>query len=131
MINLWKNKKKNGAILFEEWLDKCLGYNLPDNIKGYNFNLYENSEDGVFDVQLIGAPEYDPDDDDWACEEIFSTKENVFYLSAQDWEECQKICVQLVDTYLKTGKYAEILKKSEAVTVGFVDGELEVVFCNV
>lgn len=37
-------------------------------------------------------------------------------------------CIDLIKQYLEQGKYAFILKQSNAVTAGFVDGDLEVVY---
>ena len=117
---------------FAAWLDAALGAGpLPEEIVAFNFNLYESSEDAeppLFDVQLIGAPSYDADDPDWACDEIYSTGENLFTLSAEDWEACLADVIGLVEQYLSDGQYADLFHAKQALTVGFVDGDLEVVF---
>ena len=33
----------------------------------------------------------------------------------------------MVEEYLKNGKYADILSSAEAVAIGFVDGDLEII----
>ena len=112
---------------FEAWLDRFLEKGLPENIVAVNFNLYECDEETEFDVQLIGSSEYDEDDPDWACSDEFSTGEDVLAVTADGWEKCQSKCAALVRRYLRGGKYAEALNDLAAVTVGFVDGDLEVV----
>lgn len=39
---------------------------LPKDIVALNFGLYE-----PYGIELIGAKEYNAEDDDWACEEDF------------------------------------------------------------
>lgn len=57
---------------FETWLNKYLILDFPPEVKAINFNFYESSGgEDEFDVQLIGAPQYDRDDPDWACNAIF------------------------------------------------------------
>lgn len=114
---------------FEEWLNKYLIRGLPSDVQAVNFNLYESSEsDEDFDIQLIGAPEYDHDDPDWACNAIFSTGEDLCHIKATDWEECLQIILAYVQKYLSNGKYVESVANLQAITVGFVDGDLEIVF---
>lgn len=116
---------------FSDWLDSVLAENTFAGVKAFNFNLYEDCENGnaVFSVQLIGAPAYDAEDSDWACEEIFSTGENLFYISdCDDWDECLQIFADLLEEYFEKGKYANKLKDSEAVAYGFVDGDLEIAY---
>ena len=36
-----------------------------------NGNLYESEDDNRFDVQLVGCPEFDEENEDWACNEVF------------------------------------------------------------
>ena len=112
---------------FETWLNKQLGGTVPANVIAFNFNLYEKS-DTEFDLQCIGSPEYDPDDSDWACNEIFSSGEDLCPLTAADWEACLEKAVEYLKKYLLSGQYAALLSGAKAVTVGFVDGDLEVVF---
>lgn len=119
----------NQYEFFEAWLNKYLISGISSDVQAMNFNLYESSEtDEDFDVQLIGASGYDHDDPDWACNAIFSTGEDLCRIKAIDWEECQQIVIAYVKKYLSTGKYAKNILNLQAVTVGFVDGDLEIIF---
>ena len=116
---------------FELWLDKHLINELLPNVQAVNFNLYEASRgERDFDMQLIGAPKYDPDDSDWACDAIFTTGEDLCPLKATDWEDCLQIAMEYIQKYLSSGTYAKKLKDLLAVTVGFVDGDLEIILEN-
>lgn len=116
---------------FETWLNKYLMFELPPEVKAVNFNLYESSGgDDEFDVQLIGAPLYEHDNPDWACNAIFSTGEDLCSIKAVDWENCLQIVMEYIQKYLSFGTYAKKLKNLIAVTVGFVDGDLEIVLKN-
>lgn len=112
---------------FSKWLDSNLEQ-LPSGVIAVNFNLYEGSNQ-TYDIQLIGTDKFDEDDDDWACEEIFSTGENIFFIprteDIEDWEDGLSFIIKMVKRYLENGKYANMLKQSQAVGVGFVDGDIE------
>ena len=117
--------------LFEKWLNSILVENTFEGVKAFNFNLYEDYDENntVFMVQLIGAPSYDSDNSDWACEEIFSTGENLFQIpNCNDWEVCLQIFEEAIKRFITDGKNANVLLKSEAVTYGFVDGDLEIAY---
>lgn len=115
------------ANTFSEWLDSILKEFDSDEIIAFNFNLYENSEDGIYDVQLIGSTDYDPDDDDWACNEAFSSGEDIFSFAADDWEVALEECVGMVKSYLSSGSYRSKLLAAKAIAAGFVDGDLELI----
>ncbi len=113
---------------FETWLNKHLGVDIPSKVHAVNFNLYEaSSGDNEFDVQLIGAQEYDRNNSDWACHAIFSTGEDLCPIKSNDWEECLELVIKYVHRYLLEGEYALKLQNFLAVTVGFVDGDLEII----
>lgn len=112
------------------WIDSVLSEELPSDIVAYAFNLYEGNTD--FHVQLIGAGSFDEDDADWACDELYTTGENIFLIprtvAGQDWEKGLEYSVQMVQEYLKSGTNKQVLLSSQGVGVGFVDGDIEIVF---
>ena len=113
---------------FNTWLNKHLISGISPRVQAVNFNLYESSGGkNKFDVQLIGAPKYDQNNPDWACNAIFSTGEDLCSIEANDWKDCLQIVTQFVQKYLSDGMYANKMTNLIAVTVGFVDGDLEVV----
>ena len=70
----------------EDWLLE-LSHNevIPENIVALNFGIFE-SENG-YCVYLIGSESYDVDDDDWACDEVFTTRDQPFVIECEsDWE---------------------------------------------
>lgn len=72
------------------------------------------------------------DDDDWACDAAFSSGEALFELPhsivGADWQKGQQAAKRLVKNYLAQGKQAERLKASRAISVGFVAGDIEIVY---
>lgn len=130
---------------FAAWLDALLENNeMPENTKAFNFNLYEDrideeSDEKVYGIQLIAADRFDPDfdpyeDDSWACYEVWTSEEDIFYISLSDEEDksgeyAQEIYIELVKEYFGNGKYADILT-SKPVGIGFVDGDLEIINKN-
>ena len=119
---------------FRDWLNDILQNNRFENVKAFNFNLYEDADENdspFFSVQLIGAPFYNPENDDWACNELYSSEENLFIIdNCEDWEDCLDIATKLIREYLYDEKCSVVLRLAEVVAVGFVDGDLEVVSYN-
>lgn len=116
----------------EEWLDSLELDDMPDGIIAYNINLYEGDE--TYDLQLIGSDEFDKDDPDWACSEVYSSEEEICYIEMTDevgdWENAQKLFAQCVKEYLEDGKYADVLKSAKAIGIGFVDGDIELLYLD-
>jgi len=121
---------------FADWLDNLLeNNNMPENTQAFNFNLYEEAEgDCVYGVQIIASDRFDADDDgDWACYEIWSSEEDIFCVSASDeddksWQAFQKFITEIICDYLENGKYKNVLLNSQGIGVGFVDGEIDIIF---
>lgn len=118
---------------FVNWLDNILENNdMPDETISFCFNLYEESvEDSVYAVQLVACEAFDETDPDWACEECWSSEEDIFCVelsdeAEKDWKAAQKLITGWVEEYLGNGKYADILT-SKSVGIGFVDGDVEII----
>ncbi|MDE6780435.1 MAG: hypothetical protein K2J40_03125 [Ruminococcus sp.] len=117
---------------FTEWLDNLLENNdIPADTKAFNFNLYDEEGD-VFGVQLIASDRFDPDGDEWACCEIWSSEEDVFFVDASDEDDkspeaFEKFITDIVSDYIRTGTYGDVLG-FVPVGIGFVDGDLNIIF---
>lgn len=126
-----KGSQANNYELLSSWLDKILEQELPEGIMAFNFNLYEGSE-GTYDIQLIGSDEFDEDDGDWACTDYFTTGENICYIKRtkeiEDWEDGLNYIRKLVEQYLNEGRNTYILKSANAVGIGFVDGDIDIIY---
>lgn len=115
---------------FAAWLDSVLAAPVPSTIAGFNLNLYEAQT--CFHAQLIGASRFDRDDDSWAADEVFSTGENIFRLPHESvgatWRDGINATNKFLLHYILSGTRADILRAAKAVTVGFVDGDLQPVW---
>ena len=112
----------------QNWIDNVLQKDIPDNVVAFCFNLYEEA-DGSWGMELVGTDWFDLEDEDWACNEVtdFDTRDDLYTWEMEcDWEEALAYMVRELTEYLATGKYAETLKASTGVGVGFVDGDLEI-----
>jgi hypothetical protein len=116
---------------FSNWLDRHLANDLPKDIVAVNFNLYEGAE-STYDVELVGCNSFDEGDSDWACDEVYTTRDDLFYIQRtsgiKDWKKGLKLVAKLVKLYLKKGKYADKLKSCAAVAIGFVDGNIKILY---
>ncbi len=122
---------------FFAWLDGLFEENeMPAETKAYNFNLYDESDDengNIYSVQLIAADEFDESDDEWPCCEVWSSEEDIFCIDTSDEpdtgrDRAEDFISELVKEYLASGRYREILTSAEAVGIGFVDGDLTLLY---
>ena len=112
------------------WLDEILSQEMPSEIAAFHFNLYED-DDNEWSMELVGTKDFDLEDEDWACDEItdFDTRETPFsWEQDADWEKIFDEIITVLSEYLKKGTYANILKAYKGVGVGFVDGDIEILY---
>ena len=114
---------------FSKWLDNHLSSDLPNNVIAVNFNLYEGVEKN-YNIEFVGCGTFDADDEDWVCNEVFTTREDLFCVYRADdisnWQQGLIFITALVKKYLEEGTHANKLKKYAAVGIGFVDGNIEI-----
>lgn len=120
---------------FESWLNESLAQEIPSSVKAFSFNLYEPAFiDGVkFGIELIGSEAFDENDPDWACEEVWEPKTRGIYTpisySGDTWEVCLEKLKALVIKQLGTDSPSiQLLKSKQGVGIGFVDGDLEIIW---
>lgn len=123
--------------MFDEisaWLDDVLEdiseTDILNEIIAFGFNLYDNGDDN-WSMELIGTSEFDADDEDWLCNEVtdFGTRNNSFqWYKKAKWEEILNDVICLLKRYLESGKYADVLKAKLGIGVGFVDGNVEIIY---
>ena len=131
----WKNKKEENSFAeftyekFSTWINEILKNPLPENVKGINFNLYEEEQQNTFGLQFVATSSFDLNDDDWACDEIFSSNENLYYFTNENgWEQTLKEVEKNVKVYLEKGNCSSVLKKYDGIGLGFVDGDLLILY---
>jgi len=147
LFDKFKNRMKQPELYvsFSSWLDKHLSQDLPDGIVAINFNLYDGiraDAEGkpikgseTYDIELVGCDRFDENDADWACYEVFTTREDLLFIPKRlvphsdeipFWEQELPFFSALVVRYLNEGKYATKLKQYKAVSVGHVGGNLAI-----
>ncbi|WP_299400465.1 hypothetical protein [Pelagibius sp.] len=100
----------------------------PTTVIAFNLGLFET--EGGYCAYLTGAKRFDPDDDDWACDEAFSPSERYFPVDrtstgAEDWDGFRQEVVEALKAFLASDAgRRSFLAKAKAVTVGFDDGDL-------
>lgn len=132
-----KKKSENASLneknLFNDWLDNVLKEEISNDVIAFNFNIYEDSDE-KYRLELIGSSSYDKDNDNWACDEMFSSRNNTYVLdneySKGKYKDVECDVIKLVRKYMYVGKYKEKLEQSHAVCCGFVDGDLEIIYSN-
>ncbi len=120
--------------MFSRWLDGLEGEIPESGIAAFNFNIYEYRYDTgrTYDIQLIGADSFDEEDDDWRCDEAYTSEECVCCIprteDINDWQQGLALTGELVSRYLEEGRLSGRLKAANAVAVGFVDGDAEMIY---
>lgn len=114
----------------EKWLNNVLKQEIPSETAAFCFNLYED-EDDTWSMELVGAKRFDLNDFDWACDETtdFGTREEpLSWKKEAEWDEILDDAANALKQYLKNGLHAELLKSYAGVGVGFVDGDIEILY---
>ncbi len=113
-----------GQEVFSAWLDETLSQELPENIVAFVFNLYDDENDS-WSVELVGTGSFDPANEDWAADEVFTNREMpLCWNDGKDWEAVQEDAISWIRDYLSHGQYRQILRDAIALGVGFVDGDI-------
>ena len=122
----FKKKGESGLTYnkLERWLDDVMQMTIPNDVVAFCFNLYEDANKS-WGLELIGASSFDTIDSDWACDEVFTTRNNpLTWYDDKEWHDVLTITIKLLKDYLEKGKYGEKLKELQGLAIGFVDGDL-------
>ena len=119
-----------------EWLDDVLGdiseTGIPNEVIAFGFNLYYDG-DYNWSMELIGTLKFDINDGDWLCNEVtdFDTRDAPFqWRQKAEWKEILSDIVRILKKYLDSGRYSDVLKAKSGIGVGFVDGDVEILYAR-
>lgn len=116
------------------WIDEALSKARPEPTVAFHFNLYEGV-DSVH-VQLTGTDAFvgggAPEWDYWPGSETFTTGEDIFKIpfdvAGSDWRQWLDTSMGMLRSYVATGGKSDVLRVSKGVGVGFVDGDMHVLW---
>lgn len=112
---------------FKSWLDDVIIKNNPGG-QAIIFNMYEE-DDNKWSLQFTTTNSFNVNNEDWACDEFFSTGENLYvWTSNINWEGALAEAKKLICEYLSESEYSTILKAYKAIAVGFVDGDIHFLY---
>ena len=112
---------------FSVWADSIFENDFPDNTIAINFNLYEESTADTYSVQIIGTEKFD--EDDWPCYDTYSSGEDLYYWEEEGgWEQALETATESIERYLSEGTYSDKIKDYAGVGIGFVDGDVEIIY---
>ncbi|MBQ8498098.1 MAG: hypothetical protein IJ489_11690 [Clostridia bacterium] len=113
-------------IKFEKWLTPYL--NKGKGYIAYNFNLYEFEGEDAYGAELVAANSYDRDDDDWACDTVYSSGDDLFEFESENWQTALIEFLTWVAAFIADNGIAPFGDKVEFITAGFIDGNLHVIY---
>jgi len=122
---------------FTSYLNDAFRDFSTSEIQGFCFNLFEPAGNKriKFGLEIIGSSQFDFDDKNWPCEECWEPEQRQLMIpvswSGEEWEECLLKVKNLIINRLNSKSYfVKDLKSAQGIGVGFVDGELEVLWKN-
>ena len=113
---------------FAAWADSIMEEAPTDGVVAYTFNLAE-----PWSIELVGCGSFDEDDPDWACDEVYRPETDSFPLPEEQfgttWEQVLANAREMVVSYLGgSSSGASRLRAATAVGIGFVDGDMDIVW---
>lgn len=112
----------------EGWLDASLNVKLPDEIKCFCFNIYEDADD-TYSLEIVGYTSFDKNSGDWDAEEVVINRNRPLrWNTTLSSDDVLREVKYLIREYLPKGKYGSLLCSRDAVLLGFVDGDVSIVF---
>lgn len=115
---------------FSDWVSDVL-VEIPDETNAFVFNIYE--EDDAYLVDITGTTAYDESDESWTEDINWDSGEELFIIPKEkfdgDWEDIHDAIVESLEALLDVdNELSDALCDSDAIAVGFIDGDLEIVW---
>lgn len=115
---------------FSDWVSDVL-VDIPDETVAYVFNIYE--ENDAYLVDITGTSIFDASCEDWTDDINWDSGNEMFIIPKEnfegDWEEIHDAIAEALEALMDAeGELADALCDSDAVAVGFIDGELEIIW---
>ena len=109
LFGIFKKKSDSGLNYseLETWLDEVMRMTIPDDVVAFCFNLYEDANKS-WTLELIGASSFDTTDNDWACDEVFTTRDKpLTWHDDKEWQDVQIMTIKMIKDYIEKGKYGK------------------------
>lgn len=115
---------------FYNWISDVL-VEIPDETIAFVFNIYE--EDDAYLVDITGTIEYSDESESWTDTINWDSGEEMFIIPKEkfdgDWEEIHDVIAEALEVLVEEdNELSDTLCDSEAVAVGFIDGDLEIIW---
>ena len=115
-------KQKNKI---EKWIDDAFENYIPEEINVINFELREY-DDNYWSIEMIRKNNLE-EDSDYAYDKVFK-KEFRSWMQKATWEEILDEVITKTTKYINNGRFSEKVKSYEEIGVGFIDGDLTIVY---
>ena len=115
---------------FSDWVSDVL-IDIPDETLAFVFNIYE--EDDAYLVDITGTASFNAEDESWTENINWDSGDELFIIRTEkfegDWEEIHDSIAEALEALIELdGELADTLCDSDAVAVGFIDGDLEIIW---
>lgn len=115
---------------FSEWIENELEKDIPAE-GGIYFDLFSSTDDG-FGIYFQITDRFDPEDDDWGCDTVYSSDNMLMvYTSGEmEWQAVIASAARLIKKYLREGSKRNVLKKYKGIGTGLSDSDIEYIYIN-
>lgn len=115
---------------FSDWVSDVL-VEIPEETNAYVFNIYE--EDDAYLVDITGTTDYDDANESWTESINWDSGEELFIIPKEkfegDWEEIHDTIAESLEALIEMdNELSDALCDSDAIAVGFIDGDLEIIW---
>ena len=115
---------------FSDWVSDVL-VDIPDETAAFIFNIYE--EDDAYLVDITGTVTFDSNNEEWTDEINWDSGEELFIIPKEkfegDWEDIHDALAETLEALIEVdNELSDALCDSDAVAIGFIDGDLEIIW---
>lgn len=115
---------------FSDWVSDVL-VEIPDETVAFVFNIYE--EDDAYLVDITGTTAFNTDNEIWTDEINWDSGEELFIIPKEnfdgDWEDILDTVAEALEALIEVNnELSDTLCDSDAVAIGFIDGDLEIIW---
>ena len=111
------------------WIEAEVNHISSNEIIEICFNLYEDGND-EWSLEIVGTNSFDMRDADWACAEVYTTREHPYrWHQITTWDKVlQEVREELIAYLQCDTKQAKKLVSYQGIGLGFVDGDMQILY---
>lgn len=112
------------------WLDNYFKETLTEELVALNFDLSEEKNNN-WSIEIVGCYDFSLDNSMWSKNAISDYRYEKFSFKMNcTWEDVQILLSNMILEYFSFEKKKRLLEKFKAISIGFNDGAIRVIYLN-